>query len=162
MFVELFILISLMRATNVFILMLLCFSSMTLGAGLKIYSVSSKPDTIEQPIYISLRGGAMIYLKVSGHNPMASGNKIYVGVLSCVIPSDGVSDTYIACETTDSGSDTNIDNLPVTIISYGTSYTTGYPNSVYYNDYHTPFITELFPASGFAYSQINLYGIHRI
>jgi hypothetical protein len=39
----------------------------------------------------------MIYLKVSGHDLVASKNQIYVGTFPCIIPSDGVSDTFIAC-----------------------------------------------------------------
>lgn len=151
-----------MRATNAFVLTLLCLLGIGLGAGLKIYSVSSKPDVVENPPISSWRGGTMIYLKVLGHSLMASGNQIYVGTLPCIIPSDGVSDTYIACETTDSGVDQDIDNLPVTIISDGASYSTWYPNSVYYRDYRTPYITEIFPSSGLAYSKINLWGYHRI
>jgi hypothetical protein len=105
----------------------------------------------------------MIYLKVTGHNPMASGNKIYVGTFPCIIPSDGVSDTFIACQTTDTGSQTDINNMPVTIISYGAAYTTtGYPNSVYFRGVNTPSLIELLPSSGFAGSEINFYGIHRI
>ena len=104
----------------------------------------------------------MIYIKAIGHSPMATDNAIYVGNFPCIIPSDGVSDTFIACVTTDTGSKTSINNLPVSLISYGQVSTSSYPNSVYFVDYKTPFLAEMFPASGFAYSSINFYGRHRI
>ena len=104
----------------------------------------------------------MIYIKAIGHSPMATDNHIYVGNFPCIIPSDGVSDTFIACVTTDTGSKTNLNNLPVVLIANGQAFTTSYPNSVYFQDSRTPYLTEMFPASGFAYSTINYYGIHRI
>jgi hypothetical protein len=53
--------------------------------------------------------------------------------------------------------------LPVTLISNQAAFTTsGWPNSVYFRQVNTPILSELFPASGFANSKINLYGIHRI
>lgn len=151
-----------MRTTKIISLLLLCLLLVAQAASLQIYYVSSLPSTVKNPVSASLRGGTMLYIKAIGHNPMASGNKIFVGIFPCIIPSDGVSDTFIACETTDTGSDTNINNMPVTIISSGTSFTTSYPNTVYFDSYFTPYLYELFPASGFANSQIILAGNHRI
>ena len=74
----------------------------------------------------------MIYIKASGHSPDPADNKVYVGIYPCTVPSDGVTDTFISCTLGDTGSDTTIGNLPVTLISYGTSVTTSYPNTVYY------------------------------
>lgn len=104
----------------------------------------------------------MIYIKAIGHSPMATHNKIFVGNFPCIIPSDGVTDTYIACVTTETGSNSNINNLPVSLIAHGLVSTSSYPDSVYFVTYKTPYLTEMFPASGFAYSTINYYGIHRI
>lgn len=152
-----------MKATKMLSLLLLCLFLATQAVSLQIYYVSSLPGSISNPVKASLRGGTMIYLKVTGHNPDATGNRIFVGTFPCIIPSDGVSDTFIACQTTDTGSTMDIDNLPVTIISFGTAFTTpGYPNSVYFQNYYTPSLTELYPSTGFAYSSINFYGIHRI
>jgi hypothetical protein len=152
-----------MRNLKVLSLFLLCLFVLAQGSSLQIYYISGSPSTISNPVFASLRGGKMIYIKVTGHSPMASGNQIYVGLFPCIIPSDGVSDTFIACETTNTGSDTDINNLPVTIISSGTSFTTrGYPNSIYFRTWETPSLVELFPASGFSNSKINFYGIHRI
>lgn len=151
-----------MRTTKIISLLLLCLLLVAQGASLQIYYISSLPSSVKNPVSASLRGGTMLYIKAIGHNPMASGNKIFVGIFPCIIPSDGVSDTFISCETTDTGSDTNINNMPVTIISYGVSYTTSYPNTVYFDSYYTPYLKELFPASGYADSKINLAGNHRI
>lgn len=104
----------------------------------------------------------MIYIKAIGYSPMASENSIYIGNFPCIIPSDGVSDTFIACTTTDTGSTTNINNQPVTLIAYGQFSTSSYPDSVYFYTSSTPYLTEMFPASGFADSMISYYGIHRI
>ena len=103
------------------------------------------------------------YLKVSGHDSVASKNQIFVGTFPCIIPSDGVSDTFIACQTTDTGSDSDINNMPVTLISNQAAYSTpGWPNSVYFRGGNTPTLIELFPTSGIANSKINFYGVHRI
>lgn len=64
--------------------------------------------------------------------------------------------------TRDTGSNTDIDNRPVSLITNGQAFTTSYPNTVYFKTWKTPYLTEMFPASGFAYSSINYYGIHRI
>ena len=72
--------------------------------GPVVYYVSGSPNSISNPVYSSLRGGRLIYIKVTGHNLMASENKVFVGTAPCIIPSDGVTDTFISCETTDIGS----------------------------------------------------------
>lgn len=70
----------------------------------KIISISSSPNSIVAPVYSSLRGGALVYIKAIGHNPISGNNLVYVGNYPCNIPSDGVTDTFITCETSDSGS----------------------------------------------------------
>jgi hypothetical protein len=93
-----------MRATKILSLLLLCLLLVAQSSSLQIFYVSSKAGSISSPAFSSLRGGAMIYLKVTGHNPVATGNSIYVGTFPCIIPSDGVSDNFVACQTTDTGS----------------------------------------------------------
>ena len=104
----------------------------------------------------------MIYFQVTGHDPMPTKNIIYVGNFPCIIPSDGVSDTTISCVTTDTGSKTNINNVPIYLIANSQSFTTSYPNTVYFQTSKTPYLTEMFPNSGFGYSTINYYGNHKI
>lgn len=87
---------------------------------------------------------------------------MFVGTFPCTIPSDGVTDTFISCETTDSGSATNINNLPVTIISNGVAFTTVAPNLVSYVDSATPKLYEVYPDAGYANSIVNYYGINQI
>lgn len=74
----------------------------------------------------------MIYIKALGYSPDPTQNSIQVGSFPCIIPSDGVTDTYIACETTDTGSWINVDNLPVTLKSNGMTVSTSWPNRVYF------------------------------
>lgn len=130
-----------MKTTNIVCLLILATLITAQSNTLQVLNVSSSPSTVERPVITSLRGGELIYIKIIGHNPIASQNLVYVGTFPCIIPSDGVSDTYIACMTTDTGSRTNIDNMPITVISYGTAFTTSYPNSVYFRDYKTPQLT---------------------
>ena len=129
---------------------------------LRVIHVSSSPTTVANPIYSSLRGGRMIYIKAVGHNPDPSQNLIYVGTFPCIVPSDGVTDTFISCETTDTGSVTNLDNQKITLISNGVSVTTSYPNSVYFKTWATPYLRDVFPTAGFAGASINFYAIHEI
>jgi len=72
--------------------------------GPQILYISSSPSSVVNPAYSSLRGGALIYIKAIGHDPIAGNNLIYVGNFPCIIPSDGVTNTFITCQTTDSGS----------------------------------------------------------
>ena len=129
---------------------------------LSIISVSGDPATVSNPIYSSLRGGKMIYINAMGHSPDPNDNLVYVGTTKCIVPSDGVTDTFISCETGDTGSFTNLNNQPVTLISYGTAVTTNYPNTVYYQTGSTPELKGIYPSAGFGGSMINLYGKHEI
>ena len=130
--------------------------------SLQILFISGDATEVSRPMYSSLRGGSMLYIKAIGHNPDPTKNKVYVGTIECVIPADGVADTFITCETGDSKSSSSISNLPVTLISDGKSLTTSYPNSVYYYSSKTPYLRDVFPTAGFAGSEVHFYGIHRI
>jgi len=77
----------------------------------------------------------MIYIKAIGHSSDPSQNTIMIGAYPCIVPSDGVTDTYIACETTDTGSLTNINNVPLTLRYNGMEASTSYPNRVYFRTY---------------------------
>lgn len=127
-----------------------------------IIYVSSSPSQISLPINSSLRGGRLIYIKAIGHNPVASENLVYVGTYPCIIPSDGVTDTFISCETSDTGLTTSFYNQAVTLISYGKTFTTTSPYLVHFRSSYTPSLTEIYPTSGFADSNVNLYGVHRV
>jgi hypothetical protein len=106
----------------------------------------------------------MIYLKVIGHSPIPSQNMVYVGTFPCVIPSDGVTDTFISCETSSSGSTNDVTNLPVTLISNGNSYTTSASTNdiVSYRYSSTPLLMEVYPTAGISGSNVNLWGYHRV
>jgi len=124
-------------------LLLLCISILAQTQGPIIYYVSNSPSIISTPIYSSLYGGKLIYIKAIGHNPTASDNQVYVGTMPCIIPSDGVTDTFISCETTSlnypgPGLAPDVYNLPVTLISYGAAFTTVYPYVVHYTSGSTP------------------------
>ena len=149
---------------KLFILLLLVLSPLAVAqkTGPVILSISGSPSSIVAPAYSSRRGGALLYIKAIGHDPMASGNLVYVGNFPCNIPADGVTDTYITCETTDSGLNQDISNLPVTLISNQISFTTVRPNLVNYVDSYTPLLVELFPSSASANQKVDLLGIHRI
>lgn len=119
-------------------------------AGPVVYYVSGSPNSISNPVYSSLRGGRLIYIKVTGHSPMASENQVFVGATPCIIPSDGVTDTFISCETTDIGSDIGINSQAITVISNSVAFTTAYPNVVHFNGGSTAQLNEIFPSSGYA------------
>ncbi len=147
---------------TIIILLALIASLHAQERGPTILSISANPNNVTRPVASSLRGGKLIYINVIGHDPMAEGNQVYVGTFPCNIPSDGVTDTFITCETTDSGSVNGISNLPVTIISKGVAFTTTAPNVVTYTTSETPYITEVFPDAGYANTVVNFNGIHQI
>lgn len=127
-----------------------------------IYFVSSDPSQVVRPVYSSLRGGKLIYIKAVGHDTNPSKLQIFVGPYPCIIPSDGVTDTFISCETTDTGLVSRLDNQVITLYSDGKSITTSYPNSVYFLESVTPYLQEIFPKAGYAGSSVNFYGTHEI
>jgi hypothetical protein len=131
-------------------------------SGPTILYVSSSPTAIVNPVNSGLAGGTLIYLKVIGHSLDPTLNKITIGSFPCRIPADGVIDNFISCYTTDSQSNVDISNLPVTLISNSVPFTTTSPNLVNYLAAATPQLTEVFPSTGFANSTLNFYGIHRI
>jgi len=109
-----------------------------------------------------LRGGRLIYIKVIGHDLMATGNRVFVGNYPCIIPADGVTDTFISCETTDSGSTSDINNLKVTLISFGITTISQSPNLVHYVGSRTSQLAEIFPTSNFGNQGQSYLGIHRL
>lgn len=64
-----------------FLLALLVLAQATERTPLSILSVSSDPATVTNPVYSSLRGGKMIYIKAQGHSPDPSDNLVYVGTI---------------------------------------------------------------------------------
>jgi hypothetical protein len=151
-----------MKLSIILLILALVASLFAQQAGPTVFYVSNDPSQQTSPAYSSLRGGKLIFLKVTGHDPMATGNLVYVGTFPCVIPSDGVTDTFISCETSDSWSTTGISSLPVTLISNSIPFTTSWPNVVSYSNSYTPSLNEMFPTSGFANLNVYFYGVHRI
>ena len=125
-----------------------------------ILSVSSSPSTVVNPIYSSLRGGTFIYIKALGHSPDPTDNYVYVGGYPCTIPSDGVTDTYITCITTDTGLYQDTPAMTITLISYGIQTTT--TPIVYFTTSYTPELRDIFPSAAIGGAYINFYGQHRI
>jgi hypothetical protein len=107
----------------------------------------------------------LIYINAVGQDPDASGDSVFLfgngNWYPCTIPAAGVTDTYISCETSDSMSDTDVDNLAVNLVSYNTLVTTS-AYTVSYTAASTPYLEDVYPSAGFGASTINYYGIHRI
>jgi hypothetical protein len=80
----------------IFWVVLLCTTILSQSI-ITIYFISGNPAAIERPVYSSLRGGRLIYIKVSGHDPNPNNLQVSVGPYPCLIPSDGVTDTFITC-----------------------------------------------------------------
>ena len=129
---------------------------------LAISFVSGSPSSVSNPVYSSLRGGRYIYIKAMGHNPDPTQNIVLVGKSVCRIPSDGVTDTFIVCETPDSGSISSMDNVAISLSTTKGSVSTTNPNTVYYSLSYTPLLSDIYPTAGFAGSKVNFYGLHRI
>ena len=104
----------------------------------------------------------MIYIKAMGHSPDPTQNLVYVGSIQCIVPADGVTDTFISCVTGDSGSSTDVTNLPVTLISSGTLVSSTGNSYVNYLRSATPQLDTVYPSAGFGGQNVNLYGVHRI
>ncbi len=151
-----------MMTNRILFLLLILPYILSQNVGPTILYISSSPDSVVAPVSSSLAGGTLIYLKVIGHNPMPSQNSIMVGSFPCIIPADGVIDTFISCYTTNSKSNLDISNLPVTLVSYSIPFTTSSPNLVSYAAAVTPQLTEVFPSVGWANRTIYFLGIHQI
>ncbi len=108
------------------------------NTGPVINYISSSPSSVVNPVYSSYRGGTFIYMQVVGHSSMPSENSIFVGDFPCIVPADGVTDTFISCETSDSGFSSDIYNLKVTIVTASGFFTTSSPNLVHYTKAATP------------------------
>ena len=145
-----------MLTPKVIILLLLASLACSSQVPPFIYSVSSSPSAVSAPVSSSLRGGKLIYIKAIGHNPNPSQNIILVGTIPCIVPADGVTDTYISCVTGDSGSTVDIYSLPVTLIAYSTSFTTKWPYVVHYVSYATPQLFNIYPTAAYGGQNVNL------
>jgi hypothetical protein len=116
-----------------------------------------------RPATTSLRGGRLIYIKATGHSTMASENQVFVGNYPCIIPADGVTDTFISCETTDSFSTVDIYNLRVTLRSRGISVvTTHVQDFVHYQGAKTSQLVDIFPTSNFGGQAQAFFGVHKL
>ena len=80
-----------MLTTKVLVLLVLLGLYLSQKTPLAILSVSGDPMTVQNPVYSSLRGGRMIYIKAMGHSPDPTHNTVLVGNIPCKIPSDGVT-----------------------------------------------------------------------
>jgi hypothetical protein len=91
---------------------------------------------------------------------MATDNKVFVGNYPCIIPADGVTDTFITCETTDSFSTVDINNLRVTLMSNQISFVSSSPDLVNYQASRTSQLVDIFPTSNFGGQPQSFYGVH--
>lgn len=92
-----FVMFLLYNLMKIKILLLLLYVAAVALCGPTILFVSGKPGSIDRPVFSSLRGGRLIYIKALGHDPDPSNLKVYIGTFPCIIPSDGVTDTFISC-----------------------------------------------------------------
>jgi len=129
--------------------------------ALQILHVSESPSEIVRPAKVSLRGGRLIYIKAIGHSTMAEKIQVFVGAFPCKLPADGVTDTFISCETTDSKSTSDIKNNRVTIVSDGISVTSSSTDVVDYLGTVTSTLDNIFPTSNFGGQFQNFFGIHK-
>ena len=128
-----------------------------------ILYISESPSSMVRPVTTSLKGGRLIYIKATGHSTMASENQVFVGNYPCIIPADGVTDTFISCETTDSFSTVDIYDLRVTLRSRGISVvTTHVQDFVFYQGAKTSQLVDIFPTSNFGGQHQSFYGVHRL
>lgn len=88
---------------------------------------------------------------------------MFVGAFPCLIgEGGGVSDSYITCETTDSGAENDITGLYVTVVSKGKTYTTTSQDYVNYLFSVAPQVNDIFPTAGFSGSTVYFYGSNSI
>lgn len=106
-----------------------------------IQYISQSPTTISRPVVSGLRGGTQIYIKVSGHDGDEGDTQVFVGSFPCNVQSGGVSDSFITCETTDSGSSYDIYYLYVTIISKKKTIKSQGSDYVSYQSSYTPLLS---------------------
>jgi len=86
--------------------------------ALQLFTVSKSSQSVIQPKG-SVRGGTTIYITGLGFSNNPVENQVFVGTYPCIIPSDGATETTLACVTTDTNQLNNIYNLPIIVISKG-------------------------------------------
>lgn len=141
-------------------IVLLTFMVICKKDDVSIIFVSSSENSGDRPVYSSLRGGTKIRIKAVGHELDERLNQVLVGTFPCKIPSGGVTNAFITCETTDSKSTTDIYNLRVTLISDGRTAVSSVNDVVHYTNSATPKITEVFPSSTYGGSTVAIQGNH--
>lgn len=61
-------------------------------------------------------GGQLVYIRGTGFDPIAANNEVWLGDYPCPIPAEGVTDSFITCETVASGfNDISIYDLPIKV-----------------------------------------------
>ena len=143
-------------------ILLLTFMVICKKDEVSIIFVSSSENSADRPVYSSLRGGTKIRIKAVGHKLDERLNQVLVGTFPCIIPSGGVTNAFITCETTDSKSTSDIYNLRVTLISDGKTVISSASDVdvVHYANSATPKITEIFPSSTYGGSTVAVQGNH--
>jgi hypothetical protein len=129
---------------RIFLLLLVLLIGRISGEPLQLFYVTTNDQSQSSARVGSIKGGTMIYINGLGFNPVAHKNFVLVGYLPCKIPAEGVTSTFISCETTASGFEmggqkiTVIANAQIkTLSKYTFSYRSG----------HTPQISDVFPSS---------------
>lgn len=128
---------------------------------LQILSISSSKSSVQAPIYSSLKGGRMIYINVVGHSLLPSENLVKTGQYPCVIPPGGIGENMIMCETTDTNSTVDINNLPLTLTSLGQSATTSRPNLINFQNAFTSTIADVYPTAAYSTGKVSFFGNSR-
>ena len=101
-------------------LLILLFIFGVSSEPLRLYSASTDPDSPYSSVFIgSVKGGTLIYINGVGFDPIATGNQVFIGNYPCEIPAEGVTTNFLVCQTTDSMSKTNVNNLVVRVLALG-------------------------------------------
>lgn len=126
---------------------------------LQIISVSDNPQTVIHPVYISAKGGKKIYINAAGFSQSAKDLSVTVGPYKCPITGNGVSSTYIVCQTTSLGQAKDNPNfMAITLTSGSKSVISTYPDGVFYSSGSTPVVNEVFPAASYANQTVAVQG----
>ena len=143
-------------------LLLLLLVFQTYSESLQLFSVSSSSTQILPPSG-SVSGGTTIYIRGLGFSTNAADNQVYIGSYPCNIPADGATETSLACITSDTGQNGNLNYLPITVVSNGQQQMlTNEQGSFSYLNSATPVIYNIFPASAVPGAYLRFYGVHRI
>jgi len=130
---------------------------------LQLFYVSTNPENNVSPMSGSVKGGTRIYINGVGFNTIAENHIVYVGGKLCDMTKAGVNTNFLTCDTTDSGSPSDLLNQAITVKIPATNeqVTLDSPKFAYKKG-STPYLNFIYPRSAHALSEIRFNGVHRI